>query len=77
MRIVANLLLAAIITAWLVFVATLSIQNITPISLKFFTFRSIELPFGVLLTFAVGVGLGMGALVPLWFGGGPKPRNLK
>lgn len=69
MRTIANLLLAALITAWLVFVATLSIQNITPISLKFFTFRSVEIPFGVLLTFGVGAGLGVGALIPLLLGG--------
>ncbi|MEM8642037.1 MAG: DUF1049 domain-containing protein [Cyanobacteria bacterium P01_G01_bin.54] len=80
MRTIANLLLTALLTAWLVFVATLSIQNITPISLKFFTFRSVEIPFGVLLTFAVGIGLGLGALAPLFVGqtagqNGNRPRR--
>lgn len=66
MRTIANLLLAAVLAGWLIFVATLSIQNITPVSLKFFTLRSVEIPFGVLLTFSVGAGLGIGAIAPLW-----------
>ncbi|MDB9315946.1 hypothetical protein PN462_22730 [Spirulina sp. CS-785/01] len=40
----------------LALVATLSIQNIQLVSLRFFAFESVELPFGVFLSFSVGVG---------------------
>jgi len=55
----------SIIAVAMVLMAVLSIQNITPISLKFIVFRSVEIPFGVLLAFSFGVGLIFGAIVPL------------
>lgn len=55
----------SIIAVAMVLMAVLSIQNITPISLKFIVFRSVEIPLGVLLAFSFGVGLIFGAIVPL------------
>ncbi|MCW6034790.1 DUF1049 domain-containing protein [Spirulina subsalsa FACHB-351] len=65
MRTFSNLLISLLITAWLVTIAVISIQNITPISLNFLTFSSVEIPFGVLLTFGVGLGLLIGAMLPV------------
>lgn len=65
MRAIANLLTAILIGAWLIAVATLSIQNVTPLSVRFLSFQSVEIPFGILLTFAVVVGLGVGMLLPV------------
>ncbi|NEO28203.1 MAG: DUF1049 domain-containing protein, partial [Kamptonema sp. SIO4C4] len=64
MNAIVNLLTSGIIAAWLVVVATLSIQNIQLVSLRFLAFESVELPFGVLLSFSVGVGLLLGGLLP-------------
>ena len=55
----------SIIAVAMILMAVLSIQNITPISLKFIVFRSVEIPLGVLLAFSFGVGLIFGAIVPL------------
>ncbi|WP_071525263.1 lipopolysaccharide assembly protein LapA domain-containing protein [Spirulina subsalsa] len=65
MRTLSNVLISVLITAWFVTIAVISIQNITPVSLNFLTFSSVEIPFGVLLTFGVGVGLLIGAMLPL------------
>lgn len=69
MRILANFIASGLLAAWLILAATLSIQNITPVSLKFLTFRSVDIPFGVLLTFSVGVGLLLGAFAPVLLAG--------
>ncbi len=65
MRVLTNLLASSLIALWLVAIAVISIQNVTPISLRFFTWQSVSLPFGVALAFCVSVGLGLGALLPL------------
>ncbi|MGK7874681.1 MAG: lipopolysaccharide assembly protein LapA domain-containing protein [Xenococcaceae cyanobacterium] len=69
-----NFLTSLIISAWIGVIAVFSIQNITPISLKFLIFESIKLPVGVLLAFSVGVGMVVGAIAPL-FWQVPKPRK--
>jgi uncharacterized integral membrane protein len=50
-----------------------SIQNITPISLNFLFFKSIEIPVGVLLSFMLGLGIILGAILPLLL----PQKNLK
>ena len=67
MKTLTNLLISLIIAAWVGAIAVFSIQNIQPISLQFLMFNSIELPLGVLLALSVGVGLVVGAGVPLFF----------
>lgn len=66
MRAIANLLMALLIGAWFVAVAIISIQNVTPLTLRFLTLQTVEIPFGVLLTFAVVVGLLVGAILPVF-----------
>jgi uncharacterized integral membrane protein len=63
----ANLVTSLIVAGWIGVIAILSIQNITPISLKFLNFETIQLPVGIVLAFSVGLGLIGGAIAPvLW-----------
>ncbi|MDB9495472.1 DUF1049 domain-containing protein [Spirulina major CS-329] len=72
MRAIANLLTAILIGAWLIAVATLSIQNVTPLAIRFLNLQSVEIPFGVLLTFAVVVGLVVGMVLPIFSSRSPR-----
>jgi uncharacterized integral membrane protein len=74
MKIMANFLTSLILAGWVSAIAILSIQNITPVSLKFLTFETIELPVGIVLAFSVGVGAISGAIAPLlWQLSGREP----
>ena len=77
MKTIANLLTSLVLTVWVVAIAILSVQNATPVSLKFLTFESIELPVGLLLAFCAGVGIiGMALLQPLWgIAGSPQGNS--
>ena len=56
-----------IIAIWVVAIALISVQNATPVSLRFLGFQSIQIPLGLMLAFAVAVGLlGTAVLQPLW-----------
>ena len=46
-----------------VVMAVLSVQNATPVSLTFLTFRSVPLPFGVWLGFGMAAGMVGSALL--------------
>ncbi|GCL42088.1 DUF1049 domain-containing protein [Anabaena sp. FACHB-1250] len=66
-KILANFLILLIIAVWVVAIALISVQNATPVSLKFLVFQSIQIPFGLMLAFAVAVGLlATAVLQPLW-----------
>ncbi|OKH10801.1 lipopolysaccharide assembly protein LapA domain-containing protein [[Limnothrix rosea] IAM M-220] len=65
MRTLGLLLSMTILAGWLGLVAVMSIQNIELVSIKFLLWESIKLPFGVLLTFAVGFGLIVGSFIPV------------
>ncbi len=67
MKALINLITALIIGAWIIAIALISIQNITPISLQFLTFIAIPLPFGIVLAFSVTFGLLLGAIIPIFF----------
>jgi len=48
-------------------IAIISVQNATPVSLRFLTFESIQIPVGLVLAFCVAVGMiVMSILQPLW-----------
>jgi uncharacterized integral membrane protein len=51
-----NLIISAIAAAWIILIALLSVQNATLVSLKFLVWQSIELPWGLILAGAVGIG---------------------
>ncbi|NJL84778.1 MAG: DUF1049 domain-containing protein [Leptolyngbyaceae cyanobacterium SM1_1_3] len=54
---------AVILAIWISAVAVIAAQNGAPISLRFLTFRSVELPLGIALAFCVAGGLIVTALL--------------
>ena len=67
MKSFTSLLSSLILAILIVAIAIFSIQNIQNVSLQFITFRSINIPVGVLLAFCSGVGMVLGALIPILF----------
>ena len=67
MRILIPIAISLVMATWVMAIAIVSVQNATPVSLKFLMFQSIQIPVGLLLAFSMGVGLiGMALLQPLW-----------
>lgn len=67
MKTLAPFLTSLVVAVWVIAIAIISVQNATPVSLKFLTFQSIQIPMGLVLAFSAGVGLiGMALLQPLW-----------
>jgi uncharacterized integral membrane protein len=67
MKTLSNLVISIVLACWVVVIAILSVQNATPVTLKFLTFESIQIPVGLVLAFCAGVGIiGMALLQPLW-----------
>jgi lipopolysaccharide assembly protein A len=60
-----NLVISAIVAAWVVTIALVSVQNASLVSLKFVFWQSIDLPWGLVLAGAVGLGFIIGGCVPL------------
>nr|WP_240868844.1 DUF1049 domain-containing protein [Cylindrospermopsis raciborskii] len=52
-----TLFLSVVLATWILAIALISVQNATPISLRFLVFQSIQVPFGLMLAFWVVVGL--------------------
>lgn len=76
MKTLANLLTSLVLGCWVIAIAVLSVQNATPVSLKFLTFQSIQLPVGLVLAFSVGLGIiGMALTQPLWSLAGSREGN--
>jgi len=66
MKAIANLLISLILAGWMAAIAILVIQNFSPISLKFLTVQSFQMPVGVVLSFSLGTGLvGAAIVLPL------------
>ncbi|MHC5595244.1 MAG: LapA family protein [Nostoc sp.] len=67
MKTFAPFLTSLVVAVWVIAIAIISVQNATPVSLKFLTFQSIQIPMGLVMAFSAGVGLiGMALLQPLW-----------
>ncbi len=67
MKTLTPIFISLIVTIWVVAIAIISVQNATPVSLRFLTFQTIQIPVGLLLAFSAGVGLiAMALLQPLW-----------
>lgn len=67
MKSFAPLITSLVVAVWVVAIAIISVQNATPVSLKFLTFQSVQIPVGLVLAFSAGVGLiAMAVLQPLW-----------
>jgi uncharacterized integral membrane protein len=57
MKGLASFLISILAAAWLVTAAIVSVQNYTPVSLRFLNQQSFEMPLGLVLAFSTGVGL--------------------
>ncbi|WP_413163500.1 LapA family protein [Capilliphycus salinus ALCB114379] len=67
MKIISPILTCLILAGVISAIAIIAVQNATPVSIKFFTFESIQLPVGVVLAFSVAVGLIFTSiLIPIW-----------
>ncbi len=67
MKTTVNLVLSTIVALWVMAIAIISVQNATPVSLRFLTFESIQIPVGLVLAFCVAVGILAASVVqPLW-----------
>ncbi|WP_448561830.1 DUF1049 domain-containing protein [Trichothermofontia sp.] len=56
-----------IVASWVSAIAIVSVQNATPATLHFLVWRSITVPFGVMLAFSVTAGaIGMALLQGIW-----------
>lgn len=75
MKVITNLFISLMVAAWSGAIAIFSIQNIQEVSLKFIVWESLTFPVGVLLAFCAGVGMILGALLPLLFIRRKKPRR--
>jgi len=76
MKTLANLLTSIVVAFWVVAIAILSVQNVTPVTLKFLRLESIQIPVGLVLAFSAGVGIiGMALLQPLWGLAGSRQSN--
>ncbi|MBF2078563.1 MAG: DUF1049 domain-containing protein [Synechococcales cyanobacterium T60_A2020_003] len=68
-----TLILAVIVGAWISAIALLSIQNAKGVTLQFLAFKSVEIPFGLVLTSSVVVGMvGTALLLPVLRAGGSR-----
>lgn len=68
MRTFANLLTSLVVAGWVVAIAILSLKNVTPVSLKFLTYQSIQLPFFLVLAFGAALGMIVMTLIQLLWG---------
>jgi uncharacterized integral membrane protein len=64
MKTLAILLTSLIVAGWIGAIAILSVQNFTPVSLKFLRFESFQIPVGLVLAFSVGLGVVGAAILP-------------
>lgn len=78
MKTLANLLTSLVVAIWVVAIAIVSVQNATPVSLKFLTFQSVQIPVGLILAFSAAVGIiSTALLLPLWRLSTSRPGNYK
>jgi uncharacterized integral membrane protein len=72
MKTLVHLLSSVIIAVCLVAIAIISNQNITLVSLQFLSFKSIQLPVGLLFAISAGTGMIAGVIIPLFWRRSPQ-----
>jgi uncharacterized integral membrane protein len=66
MKTIATVVTSLIVAVWVVAIAIIAVQNADPVSFRFLTVQTFELPFGVVLAFGVALGIiGMAIAQPL------------
>lgn len=71
----SKLFIALIPALWVVIMAIVSVQNATPVSLRFFWAESVEMPFGVVLGFSFAIGMVVTTAIMLLLGETFKPSR--
>ncbi|MDB9529085.1 lipopolysaccharide assembly protein LapA domain-containing protein [Oscillatoria sp. CS-180] len=61
--------LVLIPAVWVVAIAIVAVQNATPVAIRFIAFQSVELPFGLVLSFCAAGGMLLTALLMLFLEG--------
>ncbi len=61
-----NLTVSVIAAIWIAVIALISVQNASLVSINFATWKSIDLPWGLVLAGAVALGFILGACLPLF-----------
>ncbi|MEM1171135.1 MAG: lipopolysaccharide assembly protein LapA domain-containing protein [Cyanobacteria bacterium P01_H01_bin.35] len=76
-KFISPIISSIILALWISGIAILSVQNATPISVKFIGFQSIQIPVGVILSFSVGIGVIISSILlpPLFNLGQMKERQ--
>lgn len=63
--IMANFVASVIMALWVSAIALVSVQNATPVTLRFLMFRSVQIPIGLLMGFSASIGMvGTALLLP-------------
>ncbi|MEA5572203.1 DUF1049 domain-containing protein [Calothrix sp. UHCC 0171] len=57
MKTIASLLTSLVIAFWVVVIAIIAMKNGEPVSLRFLSYQSIQIPFGFILALSVGIGI--------------------
>lgn len=57
MKLIASLLTSLILAAWVAAIALISVQNASPVALRFLNFQLVEMPFGLVLAFSAALGI--------------------
>ncbi len=60
-----NVVISTIVATWIVLIALISVQNASLVSINFAIWKSIDLPWGLVLAGAVALGFLIGGLIPL------------
>ncbi|WP_373544169.1 lipopolysaccharide assembly protein LapA domain-containing protein [Chamaesiphon sp.] len=60
-----NLVISTIAATWITLIALISVQNASLVSLRFVFWKSIDLPWGLVLAGAVALGFIIGGCSPL------------
>jgi hypothetical protein len=59
-------LTALIFAVWIVAIALISVQNATPVALRFLVFETVQIPVGMVLALCASLGIvGMAIALPL------------
>jgi uncharacterized integral membrane protein len=75
MRSFATLITSCIVAIWVGAIALIAIQNATPVTLRFLTFQTVEIPFGLVIAFSVMVGILGSAIAQPLFGFSPTSSD--
>jgi lipopolysaccharide assembly protein A len=61
-----NFVISVIAATWIALIALISVQNASLVSLRFVFWKSIDLPWGLVLAGAVALGFIIGGCLPLF-----------